>query len=64
MSRLRSRDVDGLTVNVCGIFDCIGLYACLVVVLLCLACILTPSGRGIAAGRQDVGPNSGGGAGC
>ena len=64
MLRLRSRDVDGLTLNVCGMFVCIGLYACLVVVLLCLACILTPSGRGIAIGRPGVGPISGGGAGC
>ena len=40
------------------------LYACLVVVMLYLVCILTPSGRDIAVGRPGVGPSSGGGAGC
>ena len=47
-----------------GMNVCACLYACLVVVLLYLVCILTPSGRGIAAGRLEVGPSSGGGAGC
>ena len=44
--------------------DCMSLNACLAVVLLYLTCVLTPSGRGIAAGRPSVGPSSGGGAGC
>ena len=39
-------------------------YSYLVAVLLCLDCILTPSRRGIVAGRPDVGPSTGGGAGC
>jgi len=40
------------------------LYSCLVAVLLCLNCVLTPSGRGLVVGRPDVGPSTGGGAGC
>ena len=39
-------------------------FSTLVVVMLCLACVLTPSGRGLATSRPDVGPSSGGGAGC
>ena len=40
------------------------LVSCLAVVLLYLDCVLTPSGRGLVAGRPDVGPSTGGGAGC
>ena len=45
----------------CGLFDFFGFYTCLAVVLLCLICVLTPSGRGIAAGRPGAGPSYGGG---
>ena len=45
-------------------FDCVGSYNCLTVVLLYLICVLTPSGQGLAAGRPGAGPRSGGGAGC
>ena len=48
----------------CGMIDCVCLYACLVVVLLYLACVLTPSGRGLVGGSLDIGPSSGGGARC
>ena len=56
-------DVIGLTYRLWPL-DCGGLYTCLTVVLLCLICVLTPSGRGIATGRLGAGPSSSGGAGC
>ena len=47
----------------CGMFVVMVLFL-FSALLLCITCVLTPSGRGIAAGRLEAGPSTGGGAGC